>query len=127
MARTWIVEAGLVNASQRDLFCGNPARREKAQRRDRLSSPVKTMMAFAINRIALRKMKEIRCGHCNALLAKVGRTYTVEIKCRRCGTINNFEAYEPSTGLPNERLSVKDSQHDENPTKKPAGGERLSI
>ncbi|MFV0420634.1 Com family DNA-binding transcriptional regulator [Oleidesulfovibrio sp.] len=31
--------------------------------------------------------KEIRCGHCNRLLAK-GEARELEIKCRRCGTMN---------------------------------------
>ncbi|MBL3580843.1 Com family DNA-binding transcriptional regulator [Oleidesulfovibrio alaskensis] len=40
--------------------------------------------------------KEIRCGHCNKLLAK-GEVAELEIKCPRCGTFNHVSAESPKT------------------------------
>lgn len=42
-------------------------------------------------------MKNIRCGTCKALLFKAGRAFAgdMEIKCRRCGTINHLRPAEP--------------------------------
>ncbi|MCF1482789.1 hypothetical protein B7W85_12060 [Allorhizobium ampelinum] len=42
-------------------------------------------------------MKNIRCGTCTALLFKAGRAFAgdIEIKCRRCGTINHLRSAEP--------------------------------
>ncbi|MBX8799216.1 Com family DNA-binding transcriptional regulator [Ochrobactrum sp. MR28] len=45
-------------------------------------------------------MKEIRCGKCHALLfrAKHGAVANdIEIKCRRCGTLNHLRPIEPLT------------------------------
>lgn len=51
-------------------------------------------------------MPEIRCGSCRALLFKYdGRdiTATIEIKCRRCGTINHLRPPEPLRDHPERR------------------------
>ncbi|WP_084594708.1 Com family DNA-binding transcriptional regulator [Hoeflea phototrophica] len=45
-------------------------------------------------------MKDIRCGKCSALLFRAGQNATlgdIEIKCRRCGTINHLRPAEPAT------------------------------
>lgn len=45
-------------------------------------------------------MKDIRCGKCSALLFKAGQNAIandIEIKCRRCGTINHLRPAEPVT------------------------------
>ncbi|MFV0421179.1 Com family DNA-binding transcriptional regulator [Oleidesulfovibrio sp.] len=39
--------------------------------------------------------QEIRCGQCNRLLAK-GDVRELEIKCRRCGTMNLVRTTRPS-------------------------------
>gem|GEM_PF-2814889 len=44
-------------------------------------------------------MKEVRCGKCRALLFKAGSgaiTGTIEIKCRRCGSINTPRSANPT-------------------------------
>ncbi|MBD8890884.1 Com family DNA-binding transcriptional regulator [Labrenzia suaedae] len=43
-------------------------------------------------------MNEIRCGSCRKLLMKAQQnaiTGTIEIKCTRCGTLNNLRPVEP--------------------------------
>lgn len=43
-------------------------------------------------------MNEIRCGNCRKLLMKAQQNAiigTVEIKCTRCGTLNNLRPVEP--------------------------------
>ncbi|RJG46429.1 Com family DNA-binding transcriptional regulator [Mesorhizobium sp. DCY119] len=41
-------------------------------------------------------MKDIRCGKCRALLFRMsGATNEIEIKCRRCGTVNHLRPNEP--------------------------------
>ncbi|WP_084540029.1 Com family DNA-binding transcriptional regulator [Azorhizobium doebereinerae] len=43
-------------------------------------------------------MENIRCGSCRALLFRAGRgaiSGTIEIKCRRCGTLNALRPPEP--------------------------------
>ena len=39
---------------------------------------------------------EIRCGHCNKMLAK-GTALDLSIKCPRCGTINIMRARRPGS------------------------------
>ncbi|WP_420875687.1 Com family DNA-binding transcriptional regulator [Prosthecomicrobium hirschii] len=43
-------------------------------------------------------METVRCGYCDALLFKArGSIGTlIEIKCRRCGTLNHLRPAEPS-------------------------------
>ncbi|WP_082640634.1 Com family DNA-binding transcriptional regulator [Aureimonas sp. D3] len=44
-------------------------------------------------------MENIRCGHCRALLFKAGPgavAAAIEIKCRRCGTLNHLRPQEPA-------------------------------
>lgn len=36
-------------------------------------------------------LPEIRCGHCDKLLAR-GRAFVLQIKCSRCGTLNHLKA-----------------------------------
>ncbi|OWL84625.1 hypothetical protein B7O88_16085 [Halopseudomonas aestusnigri] len=36
----------------------------------------------------MQMLKELRCGRCSRLLAKVGQGSIIEIKCPRCGTLN---------------------------------------
>ncbi|MBU1002805.1 MAG: Com family DNA-binding transcriptional regulator [Proteobacteria bacterium] len=43
----------------------------------------------------MTKEIEIRCAHCNRLLAK-GRAISLAIKCPRCGTINHLRAESTS-------------------------------
>ncbi|WP_150497768.1 Com family DNA-binding transcriptional regulator [Roseibium aquae] len=43
-------------------------------------------------------MQEIRCGRCHALLFKAGQgaiAGAIQIKCRRCGTLNWLRPVEP--------------------------------
>ncbi|MCI9864870.1 Com family DNA-binding transcriptional regulator [Rhizobium skierniewicense] len=45
-------------------------------------------------------MENIRCGSCSALLFRAGQgaiANDIEIKCRRCGTINHLRPTEPLT------------------------------
>ncbi|HIE1665620.1 Com family DNA-binding transcriptional regulator [Pseudomonas aeruginosa] len=37
-------------------------------------------------------MKDIRCGGCNRLLARAGQFDQIQIKCPRCGTLNQLKA-----------------------------------
>lgn len=39
---------------------------------------------------------EIRCGHCNKMLAK-GTAFDLNIKCPRCGVMNYVRAMRPSS------------------------------
>ncbi|WP_368759228.1 Com family DNA-binding transcriptional regulator [Pseudomonas aeruginosa] len=36
-------------------------------------------------------LKEIRCGKCNRLIAKVGEYTELQIKCPRCGSLNHVK------------------------------------
>ncbi|OYW33260.1 MAG: hypothetical protein B7Z41_05915 [Rhizobiales bacterium 12-66-7] len=52
-------------------------------------------------------MENIRCGRCSALLFRAAPAAirdTIEIKCRRCGTVNSLRPIEP-TSERQERLS----------------------
>ncbi|MFI8609520.1 Com family DNA-binding transcriptional regulator [Pseudomonas sp. NPDC077649] len=40
----------------------------------------------------LPRVKDLRCGGCHRLLAKVGRFDVLQIKCPRCRAINNVKA-----------------------------------
>ncbi|WP_415215597.1 Com family DNA-binding transcriptional regulator [Shinella sp.] len=43
-------------------------------------------------------LNNIRCGTCSALLFKAGQgaiANDIEIKCRRCGTLNHLRPCEP--------------------------------
>lgn len=44
-------------------------------------------------------MEEVRCGSCHKLLAKA-RYHRLQIKCPRCGTLNDMRATEPQTRTP---------------------------
>ncbi|WP_417691557.1 zinc finger domain-containing protein [Roseibium sp.] len=51
-------------------------------------------------------MNEIRCGSCRKLLMKAEPNAiigTVEIKCTRCGTLNNLRPLEPVSERPERR------------------------
>lgn len=37
-------------------------------------------------------LKEVRCGKCERLLAKVGPLTELQIKCPRCGALNHLKA-----------------------------------
>ncbi|MBD8092839.1 Com family DNA-binding transcriptional regulator [Pseudomonas fluorescens] len=43
-------------------------------------------------------LKELRCGNCKKLLARIGEVTELQIKCSRCGTLNHVKAMrlEPS-------------------------------
>ncbi|WP_420839836.1 Com family DNA-binding transcriptional regulator [Allorhizobium sonneratiae] len=61
-------------------------------------------------------MKNIRCGTCTALLFKAGRAFAgdLEIKCRRCGTINHMRPAEPEHDrLKQQERQRKTASHDE--------------
>ncbi|WP_420854962.1 Com family DNA-binding transcriptional regulator [Shinella kummerowiae] len=48
-------------------------------------------------------LKNIRCGACSALLFRAGQdaiANTIEIKCRRCGTMNHLRPAEPAPDRP---------------------------
>ncbi|MCJ8026994.1 Com family DNA-binding transcriptional regulator [Shinella yambaruensis] len=43
-------------------------------------------------------MRNVRCGSCRALLFRAGHhaiAGVIEIKCRRCGTLNHLRPHEP--------------------------------
>ena len=40
-------------------------------------------------------LRDFRCGHCKRLLARVGESTELQIKCSRCGTLNHVKAVEP--------------------------------
>lgn len=49
------------------------------------------------------EMENVRCGKCRALLFKARSgaiAGSIEIKCRRCGTINHLRPSEPATDRP---------------------------
>ncbi|WP_153770123.1 Com family DNA-binding transcriptional regulator [Labrenzia sp. CE80] len=55
-------------------------------------------------------MQHIRCGSCNALLFKAGQgaiANDIQIKCRRCGTLNHLRPFEPL----NHRQEREDQEH----------------
>ncbi|MBQ0714188.1 MAG: Com family DNA-binding transcriptional regulator [Paraperlucidibaca sp.] len=37
-------------------------------------------------------LNDVRCGSCSRLLAKASRFDEIQIKCPRCGTLNNLKA-----------------------------------
>ncbi|MDH1211142.1 Com family DNA-binding transcriptional regulator [Pseudomonas chengduensis] len=41
---------------------------------------------------ALPRVKDLRCGGCHRLLAKVGQFDVLQIKCPRCRAINHLRA-----------------------------------
>lgn len=43
----------------------------------------------------MRNFKEIRCVQCNKMIAKDLEDFKLEIKCPRCGTLNNTLKYLP--------------------------------
>ena len=47
-------------------------------------------------------MQSIRCGQCGALLAKIedDARVGVQIKCRRCGTLNHYRTQSPEPERP---------------------------
>ncbi|MBV4505015.1 Com family DNA-binding transcriptional regulator [Pseudomonas sp. BW13M1] len=47
---------------------------------------------------------DFRCGKCNRLLARIGGSALVQIKCSRCATLNHMKA----TGLDNVPTSDQD-------------------
>lgn len=58
-------------------------------------------------------MEDVRCGRCRALLLRAADSAiagSVEIKCRRCGTINHLRPSEPAPERP-ERQSRIESTH----------------
>ncbi|WP_373321902.1 Com family DNA-binding transcriptional regulator [Pseudomonas paralcaligenes] len=40
----------------------------------------------------LPRVKDVRCGGCHRLLARVGQFDALEIKCPRCRTLNHLKA-----------------------------------
>ncbi|MDD1958977.1 Com family DNA-binding transcriptional regulator [Pseudomonas sp. 39004] len=36
----------------------------------------------------MQMLRDIRCGKCNRLLARAGGIYQLQIKCARCGALN---------------------------------------
>jgi len=44
-------------------------------------------------------IEEVRCGSCRKLLAKAS-CKRIQIKCPRCGTLNDMRAVEPLTRTP---------------------------
>ena len=56
-----------------------------------------------IHRLTRPSVEEIRCGSCRALLFKAGAAAVqgpLEIKCRRCGTLNNLRPTRPAPERP---------------------------
>ncbi|WP_427139165.1 Com family DNA-binding transcriptional regulator [Shinella sp. G-2] len=48
-------------------------------------------------------MRNVRCGSCRALLFRARQNAIagdIEIKCRRCGTLNHLRPYEPFSDRP---------------------------
>lgn len=52
---------------------------------------------YLIRGVIEMQLQENRCLHCNKMLFK-GCFITVQIKCPRCGTINNLSASERHDG-----------------------------
>ncbi|MGQ7818838.1 Com family DNA-binding transcriptional regulator [Metapseudomonas furukawaii] len=40
----------------------------------------------------MQTLRDIRCGACRRLLARAGGLYDLQIKCPRCGTMNQMKA-----------------------------------
>lgn len=57
---------------------------------------------------ALPRVKEIRCGTCQRLLAKAGHFDQLQIKCPRCRAINHLKA----KSLPQAPLSAAQGGND---------------
>jgi len=67
-------------------------------------------------------LQDIRCGQCGALLLRAGAEAArgpLQIKCRRCGTINHLRAAGPATERPG-ASSEKDEAHGEETPAAPA-------
>ncbi|HCJ0148101.1 TPA: Com family DNA-binding transcriptional regulator [Salmonella enterica subsp. enterica serovar Infantis] len=54
-------------------------------------------------------LQENRCLHCNKMLFK-GRFITVQIKCPRCGTVNNLSASERHHGGTTHAQNIKETK-----------------
>ncbi|WP_152509285.1 MULTISPECIES: Com family DNA-binding transcriptional regulator [unclassified Labrenzia] len=55
-------------------------------------------------------MNEIRCGSCRKLLMKSAERAIVgpvEVKCPRCGTLNNLRPLEPFSERPERQIPEK--------------------
>ncbi|WP_310285582.1 Com family DNA-binding transcriptional regulator [Pseudomonas peli] len=50
----------------------------------------------------LPRVKDLRCGGCSRLLAKVGQFDVLQIKCPRCRAINNLRAESLRTAPSND-------------------------
>ncbi|WP_409321369.1 Com family DNA-binding transcriptional regulator [Pseudomonas monteilii] len=44
-------------------------------------------------------LTDIRCGKCNRLLARAGGVQQLQIKCPRCGTVNQVTAADRGQSL----------------------------
>ncbi|TBV12743.1 Com family DNA-binding transcriptional regulator [Stutzerimonas kirkiae] len=45
-------------------------------------------------------MFDIRCGGCGRLLCRAAGSYSLQIKCPRCRTLNHLKAPEPPSRPP---------------------------
>lgn len=55
-------------------------------------------------------MENVRCGKCSALLFKAKHgaiSNDLEIKCRRCGTLNHLRPAEPEQDRPERELKER--------------------
>ncbi|WP_317661630.1 zinc finger domain-containing protein [Pseudomonas sp. KU43P] len=43
----------------------------------------------------MQMLRDIRCGNCKRLLARVAGVTQLQIKCSRCGTLNHERALSP--------------------------------
>lgn len=72
-------------------------------------------------------MENVRCGKCSALLFKAKRgaiSNDLEIKCRRCGTLNHLRPAEPEQDRP--EREVKDRPHNDAPRQTASTGEIIA-
>ena len=68
-------------------------------------------------------MRDIRCGQCGALLLKAGADALrgpLQVKCRRCGTINHLRAAGSEPERPGASTDKDEAHGKESPSAAPA-------
>ncbi|MCW5711256.1 Com family DNA-binding transcriptional regulator [Shinella sp.] len=70
-------------------------------------------------------MQNIRCGSCRALLFRARHaaiSNDIEIKCRRCGTLNHLRPIEPAPDRPERPTSERSIDREQRRSSSSAGG-----